>query len=222
MDELRVFQNSEFGELGIRLIDGKEYFPASACAKILGYSNPRDAIARHCKGVVKRDGVSYSTNQHGATSYQTASINYIPEGDLYRLIVSSRLPAAERFERWVFDEVLPAIRRNGSYAPDMTAVIAQAVKQAVSETVKVMAPLLVCPPKPRQRMRRRITSLIEQLEPSLRMEMEEMLLDSRYGYVQISEHFRDCYGIIISKSSIGRYAQKMYEALEAQENTIEG
>lgn len=222
MDELRVFQNSEFGELGIRLIDGKEYFPASACAKILGYSNPRDAIARHCKGVVKRDGVSYSTNQHGVTSYQTTSINYIPEGDLYRLIVSSRLPAAERFERWVFDEVLPAIRRNGSYAPDMTAVIAQAVKQAVSETVKVMAPLLVSPPKPRQRVRRRITSLIEQLEPSLRMEMEEMLLDSRYGYVQISEHFRDCYGIIISKSSIGRYAQKMYEALEAQENTIEG
>lgn len=222
MDELRVFQNSEFGELGIRLIDGKEYFPASACAKILGYSNPRDAIARHCKGVVKRDGVSYSTNQHGVTSYQTISINYIPEGDLYRLIVSSRLPAAERFERWVFDEVLPAIRRNGSYAPDMTAVIAQAVKQAVSETVKVMAPLLVSPPKPRQRVRRRITSLIEQLEPSLRMEMEEMLLDSRYGYVQISEHFRDCYGIIISKSSIGRYAQKMYEALEAQENTIEG
>lgn len=169
MDELRVFQNSEFGELGIRLIDGKEYFPASACAKILGYSNPRDAIARHCNGVVKRDGVSYSTNQHGATSYQTASINYIPEGDLYRLIVSSRLPAAERFERWVFDEVLPAIRRNGSYAPDMTAVIAQAVKQAVSETVKVMAPLLASPPKPRQRVRRRITSLIEQLEPSLRM-----------------------------------------------------
>lgn len=218
MDELRVFQNSEFGELGIRLIDGKEYFPASACAKILGYSNPRDAIARHCKGVVKRDGVSYSTNQHGATSYQTASINYIPEGDLYRLIVSSRLPAAERFERWVFDEVLPAIRRNGSYAPDMTAVIAQAVQTAVSETVKALAPLLGQMPKPQKRVRRRVTCLIEQLEPSLRMEMEEMILNPNISYVRISEHFRDCYGVIICKSSIGRYAQRLFDTVEAQEN----
>ena len=57
MNELKVFQNSEFGELGVLIIDGKEFFPASQCAKILGYTNPRDAIKRHCKseGVVKHD-----------------------------------------------------------------------------------------------------------------------------------------------------------------------
>ncbi len=49
MNELKVFQNSEFGELGVLIIDGKEFFPASQCAKILGYTNPRDAIKRHCK-----------------------------------------------------------------------------------------------------------------------------------------------------------------------------
>ena len=101
MNELKVFQNSEFGELGILLIDGKEYFPATQCAKMLGYKNARDAILRHCKGVVKHDGVSYTTNQHGVTTEQRVSTNYIPEGDLYRLIVNSKLPAAERFERWV-------------------------------------------------------------------------------------------------------------------------
>lgn len=110
MNDLKVFSSTEFGELGIMLIDGKEYFPAHQCAKILGYSNPRDAVKRHCKseGVVKCDTPTASGNQN---------VNYINEGNLYRLIVSSKLPAAEKFESWVFDEVLPAIRKTGSYIP---------------------------------------------------------------------------------------------------------
>lgn len=113
-------ENSEFGELNIILIDGKEYFPATQCAKILGYSNPYDAIKRHCKedGVVKREGVSNTTNQHGVTTQQVTEIKYINEGNLYRLIVRSELPAAERFEMWVFDEVLPSIRKTGGYIID--------------------------------------------------------------------------------------------------------
>lgn len=50
MNELKVFENSEFGELKVMVVDGKEYFPATECAKMLGYSNPHDAIKRHCKG----------------------------------------------------------------------------------------------------------------------------------------------------------------------------
>lgn len=109
MNDLRIFSNTEFGELGIMLIDGNEYFPAHQCAKILGYSNPRDAVKRHCKseGVVKCDTPTASGNQN---------VNYINEGNLYRLIVSSKLPAAEKFEHWVFDEVLPTIRKTGSYS----------------------------------------------------------------------------------------------------------
>ena len=106
MNELKVFQNSEFGELGILLIDGKEYFPATQCAEILGYVKPRNAISRHCKGALKQGVLTEGGIQQ---------VNYIPEGDLYRLIVNSKLPAAERFERWVFDEVLPALRKYGSY-----------------------------------------------------------------------------------------------------------
>lgn len=118
MNDLQIFKNSEFGELELIVIDGKEYFPAIQCAKILGYSNPYGAIAKHCKGdgVTFREGVSATTNQHGVTSYQTNQIKYIDEGNLYRLITHSKIPSAERFERWVFDEVLPSIRKYGVYA----------------------------------------------------------------------------------------------------------
>ncbi len=124
MDRLQFFQSSEFGELGILEIDGKPYFPASASAKILGYANPRDAIRRHCKtyGVIKHDGVSLTTNQHGVTTEQTTSMNYIDEGNLYRLIINSKLPAAKRFESWIFDEVLPSIRKYGMYPPPAVLV----------------------------------------------------------------------------------------------------
>jgi len=103
---VQVFENSEFGKLEVIEIDGKPYFPATECAKVLGYANTKDAILRHCKGVVKRDL---------PTNGGVQVVNLIPEGDLYRLIIRSQLPSAERFERWVCDEVLPSIRKHGAY-----------------------------------------------------------------------------------------------------------
>lgn len=116
---LQVFSNSEFGELSIVIEDGKELFPATDCANILGYVNEWDAIKRHCKmtGVVKREvGVKTGTKSDGTPRIQMMQKNFITEGNLYRLIVNSKLPAAEKFERWVFEEVLPSIRRTGSYS----------------------------------------------------------------------------------------------------------
>ncbi len=78
-------------------------------AAALGYSNPRDAIIRHCRYVVKRDA------PHPQSPDRKISMTFIPGGDLYRLIVHSKLPSAEQFERWVFDEVLPTIRKHGAY-----------------------------------------------------------------------------------------------------------
>jgi len=109
MNRLQVFRNSEFGSLGVLIIDGKEMFPATDCARLLGYANPNDAISRHAKGVVKHAVLTAGGEQQ---------MNFITEGDLYRLIVHSKLPSAERFERWVFDEVLPSIRKHGLYAVD--------------------------------------------------------------------------------------------------------
>lgn len=84
MNDIKIFSNTEFGELSIMIIGDKEYFPATQCARLLVYKNPQ-------------------------------KVNYITEGDLYRLIVSSKLPTADKFKRWVFDTVLPTICKTGGY-----------------------------------------------------------------------------------------------------------
>ncbi len=99
--------NSEFGKLEILMEDGKELFPATECAKILGHVDPGKAVRNHCKGCVKRTVMDSMGRRQ--------IVNYIPEGDLYRLIIRSRLPAAQKFEKWLFDEVLPELRRTGGY-----------------------------------------------------------------------------------------------------------
>lgn len=109
MQELQIFQNTQFGNLEILTVEGKEWFPAIKVAEVLGYTNPRDAINRHTKsrGVVKHDVIdSIGRNQNK---------KFIDEGNLYRLITKSKLSQAEQFEEWIFDEVLPTLRKTGSY-----------------------------------------------------------------------------------------------------------
>ena len=105
-NKMQLFENAEFGKLEVVMIDDKPYFPATECAKTIGHTNPERAIREFCKGVTETVTPSAGGNQKK---------KYIPEGDLYRLIVRSKVPAAERFETWVFDEVLPAIRKQGMY-----------------------------------------------------------------------------------------------------------
>lgn len=112
MNEVQIFNNNQFGEIRTIEDNGKVLFCAVDIARALGYSNPHDAIGRHCRGVVKREGVSVTTNQHGVSTEQVNAMSFIPEGDVYRLITHSKLPTAEKFESWVFDEVLPSIRES--------------------------------------------------------------------------------------------------------------
>ena len=106
MNEMQVFQNQQFGEVRVIEEDGRVLFCGSDVARALGYAKPQNAISTHCKGALKR-----GTPTNGGTQ----SLSYIPEGDVYRLITHSKLPSAEKFEHWVFDEVLPSIRKNGGY-----------------------------------------------------------------------------------------------------------
>lgn len=103
---IEVFENPEFGKVRMANVDGRVLFCGKDVAEALGYVNTRKAIADHCKGVTKRDAPTASGVQQ---------MSFITEGDLYRLIVSSKLESAQRFETWVFDEVLPSIRSNGGY-----------------------------------------------------------------------------------------------------------
>lgn len=106
MDELQKFNKEGFGEIRTIDEDGKMLFCGSDVAKALGYSRPNDAIAQHCRATVKH---------RIPLAGRMQNVNFIPEGDVYRLISHSKLPTAEEFESWIFDEVLPTIRKTGGY-----------------------------------------------------------------------------------------------------------
>ena len=114
MEHVQVFKNFAFGNLEVLEREGKIYFPATDVAKMLGYSKPHDAITRHCKEM--------GTSFHGVIDSlgRTQNKKFINEGNLYRLITNSKLPHAEQFESWVFDEVLPDIRKHGMHATPQT------------------------------------------------------------------------------------------------------
>lgn len=109
-NRIEVFSSAEFGAVRtLRTDDGKVLFCGADVAKALGYTNPQKAIRDHCK----EDGVTIRSVIDSMGRTQQAK--FITEGNVYRLITHSKLPNAERFESWVFDEVLPTIRQHGAY-----------------------------------------------------------------------------------------------------------
>lgn len=108
MNELKIFENEAFGEIRtLETDDGKVLFCGADVAKALGYAKPQNAIQAHCRGALKQGILTNGGKQE---------MLFIPEGDVYRLIAHSKLPKAIEFESWVFDEVLPSIRKTGAYA----------------------------------------------------------------------------------------------------------
>lgn len=109
MKELQIFNNDIFGEIRGLNIDGKPYAVANDIAKTLGYTNPSKATNDHCK----KSKMVWGNDSLG----RRQQFKVIPEGDIYRLIIKSKLPKAQEFECWVMDEVLPQIRQTGGYIP---------------------------------------------------------------------------------------------------------
>lgn len=107
--DVGIYERTEFGTIRTVTIDGEPRFVASDVAKALGYTNPSKAISDHCRYVTKR------YIPHPQSKDKTLEVSVIPESDLYRLIAKSQLPEAEKFESWIFDEVLPTIRKTGGY-----------------------------------------------------------------------------------------------------------
>lgn len=106
MSNIKIFENKEFGQVRTVEVEGVVLFSGTDVATILGYANPQKAIRDHCKGVNELDT---------PTTGGIQKIKYIKEPDLYRLIIKSNLPNAEKFEKWVMEEVLPSIRKHGGY-----------------------------------------------------------------------------------------------------------
>lgn len=123
-DSLRVFNNEEFGTIRTVMIGGEPWFVGKDVAEALGYTNPRDALSKHVddedkKTVAIRDGIRGNPN-----------VTVINESGVYSLILSSKLPNAKKFKRWVTAEILPSVRQTGSYSARPMTLAEQALAQA--------------------------------------------------------------------------------------------
>lgn len=141
--DMQIFKNEQFGEVRMIEENGKPLFCGSDIARALGYTNSRKALIDHCKGVTKRDTLTKGGMQ---------SLSYIPEGDVYRLITHSKLETADKFERWVFDEVIPSIRKNGGYIAG----------QETMSDVELMARALIVAQNVIEEKNRQISGLTEE------------------------------------------------------------
>lgn len=105
MNEVQIFSSPEFGEIRVVQFNNEPYFVASDVAKTLGYAIPQKAVLAHCKHCSKMEH----------PSNKGTILNIIPESDLYRLVMKSKMPQAEQFQDWVCMQVLPSIRKHGAY-----------------------------------------------------------------------------------------------------------
>ena len=211
MNELKVFSSTDFGELGVMLIDGKEWFPATQCAKILGYSDPFKAIKLHCNS---EGWVNCPVLTNGGTQ----QVKYINEGNIYRLIVSSKLPQAEKFERWVFDEVLPSIRHNGGYVGNIEEIIAKTATAVATAVIKQIIPILQLDGSPLDdfrtvqmatpRPRRKAMSKISRVDLEVRQTVDDMIRSDRYSYEDIKDYLGE-HGVAVSCTAICNYRKRL-------------
>jgi prophage antirepressor-like protein len=151
-----------FDEYPVRavVIEESPWWIGKDVCNSLGYKNPRDAMNDHCRGVAKRYPIVDSLGRK-------QEVRIINEGDVFRLIVSSHLPQAQQFEKWLFEEVLPQIRRTGVYATG-TYVDAQTIT-SINETLAAAKNRLEFLEKDRSHLmeRDRLHRKIERLESLL-------------------------------------------------------
>ena len=117
MEMPQIFENKEFGKVRVMEYNGAPWFVASDVAKALGYERPADAVNIHCK---KANKITQYCDSPDRVKTPPINLNIIPESDVYRLVMRSNLPGAERFQDWVVEEVLPAIRQTGGYGTPQT------------------------------------------------------------------------------------------------------
>lgn len=227
--QMKVFNHEQFGNVRIIEEDGRMLFCGSDVAKALGYTNPRKAVRDHTEGGTKRSMVSLTTNQYGVTTEQIVETTFITEGDVYRLITHSKLPSAERFERWVFDEVLPSIRRTGGYGQQLNMeLVAQIITMTVQATVKELLPLIMQEKRPEPE-RKEVQVAVNNQRPPVRGVSQFKIVSSGFAEVVIelsrqhktNREIRDYLyeqGLDISEMSISRFRRKC--ALEPTVLTI--
>ena len=140
MNDVTIFNNPEFGRIRTTEINGEPWFIANDVATVLGYNNPRDALKKH---VDDEDRATVAI----CDGRQIRNVNAINESGLYSLILSSKLPSAKKFKHWVTSEVLPQIRRTGTYFGGniediITKTVTATATAVVTEVMKQIIPLI--------------------------------------------------------------------------------
>ena len=136
MNEITVFNNDEFGSIRTWVVDDEPWFVGKDIATILGYAKPENAIANH----VDDEDKTSTLIQGSGSNYKSKAI-LINESGLYSLILSSKLPSAKKFKRWVTGEVLPSIRKTGSYGKPMSEleILQCSINQLIEQERKIKA-----------------------------------------------------------------------------------
>lgn len=171
MKDIKVFNHNQFGELTVIEHEGQAWFDGNQVARILGYINPRDVLAKRCKGVAKHDTLK---NKGGYP------LTIIPEPDLYRLIIGSQLPGAEKFERWVFEEVLPSIRKHGGYILDQDK---QSPEEILANAVLVAQSVI----KEKEKELQQKNLQLEEQKPKVEVYDKFISTENNYSFKQFAD-----------------------------------
>ena len=209
MNELKIFNNSEFGEVRAMLIDEEPWFVGKDIATVLGYSNPQKAIRDH---IDKKDrGVNETFTPSG-----TQKMLIINESGLYSLILSSKLPTAKKFKRWVTSEVLPTIRKTGSYNNNNTYELdTKQLSLIVAEVIKEIIPIITksdlkIEDKQQKKRKRRSHEKFDTFPIEIKIAAEKMYYESKASHEKIAQ-FCCNNGYKISASTLGRHFKKESE-----------
>lgn len=212
MNEISIFTNPEFGKIRTVAMNGEPWFVGKDVAVALGYKDTAKALLSHVDGEDKHfvkvgEIPTLETGNYGVT--------IINESGLYSLILSSKLPGARAFKRWVTAEVLPQLRKTGTYGNiNLEEIITKTAVEMACELTKALMPLLTemtpaksaRPKKPAAVSNNfRQPSKIELLAPEIKKHVDEMLASEKYSCQQVANYIFNETGIYISTQSVTRY-----------------
>ncbi|MCM1334954.1 MAG: Bro-N domain-containing protein [Bacteroides sp.] len=225
MNEISIFTNPEFGKIRTVALNGEPWFVGKDVAEALGYGKGKslnNAIASHVDCEDK--GVTEMMTPGGLQK-----VTVINESGLYSLILSSKLPTAKAFKRWVTAEVLPQLRRTGTYGIGIEEIITTTAVTMASELMKALAPVLAQAASektarakqsalPTARIRKAYRyvqpSKISTLPPELRVKIDDMIVSGDYSCQQIANFIMNNSDIKISQMAVSRYKHTHFTFVE--------
>ena len=202
MQQVMLFENEEFGKFRTLVIDGEYYFVGKDIAEILGYSNTKDAIAVH---VDEEDKRIIQRSENTTLEIPNRGLTIINESGFYSLALSSKLPTAKKFKRWVTSEVLPSIRQTGNY---ISGTSQYSIEDIVRETICQVVPIIIQELEDRTEREKKAEKEIEKLETKVRRKIERLIYTGNHSYSSIARILA-ADGIEISPATVCFYAESM-------------